>query len=274
MEKQHTYNSQRYRYKNKSATKEIPWLSLCLTLFLAAVSGFSVLQWQKLNTVKSELQAANENVEFQKSELDVLRAINPYQFAFEQVIPRAVNQGDIFPGWVTRVFPAPRVPGQMINMMDMGAFILDQKKFDLAVHRSYGLETNENVLYRMNGLLPSKKKGRFQIGLEFHYDNGINGANLQSTKMHNCFARLEVNAKRVIDAKIRFAANQSLEKLITGDINVIVGVHPIAASIYCDGDGSLNAKSIQISMSFREPGEVFLQQNRHSVFHVYKPSGA
>ena len=264
----------RYRSRGKN-TSAIPQpLLYAVSAIALLLLGLVVFQQQKLGSVKSALQSKKNEVELQKEELDVLRAINPYQYAFEQVIPRAVNDGNIFPGWVTRVFPAPRVPGQALTMMDMGAFILDQKKFNLAVHRSYGLETTQNVLYKMNGLLPSKKPGRYQIGIEFSYDNSLSGQDIPSTKIYSCFARLDVNTKRVIDTNVRFQANRSFEKLITGDISVVVGVHPISASIYCDGDGRIDTRSVQVSMRFREPGQVFLQQNGHAVFHIYKPNDA
>ena len=242
-----------------------------LGLIIVALSGVAFVQHNNANHLKSTLNNLREKLQVNQNELSVLRTINPYQYQFEHIIPHAVNAGEVFPGWVTRVFPAPRKKGDLLRVMDMGAFILDQNSFNLNVHKHYGLDTPENVLYQMNGLLPSKKEGRYQIGIEFLFSPSLSVQQKQSFKMQNCYAQLEVNNKRVIDSQIRFVINRATEKLITGDVMVGIGVHPIMANIYCDEDTDFDMSAVEISMIFREPGDVVLQRKRNSVFHIYKP---
>ena len=156
-------------------------------------------------------------------------------------------------------------------MLDIGSFVLDQTKFTLASHQSYGLDTVGNVLYRMNALLPSQKAGRFQVGIEFSYSGDNSHTSSLNQQNLSCFTQLSINDKRIIDATIRFSASDNVEKLITGDAHIEQGLHPINATIYCDDSSKINGESIHISLNYRSPGENQFRKSRSAVFYINQP---
>ena len=141
--------------------------TMLLILALVAVSAFLWLQISAKGEQFIKAEKLETIVAAQEQELTVLRSINPYQYKYAQILSSSEAIQDMLPGWVTRVYPAPEKIGELEAMMDMGAFILDQSKFTLASHKSYGVESPVNALYRLNGVLPTGTSGRYQIGMHF-----------------------------------------------------------------------------------------------------------
>ena len=268
--------SQYYRYSENSSgrsRRKAKWfrhLCVALTVALVATAGFAL---QKSKAHKENAKAfadAIDKIKILEDELVVLRAINPYQFNNSQMLEQAAAEGDLLPGWVTRVYTAPKKIEQLSSMLDLGAFVLDQTKFHLATHLSYGLETPENALYRMNGLVPSESAGRYQIGLLFSFDLANMKESAKLTKQASCFARIDVNNKRVIERKIRFVPGKGDSQLFTGSVAVDKGIHPISAIFYCDDKSYFLGENVAVSITFRAPGELAFKKSADSVFHVYR----
>lgn len=247
-------------------------VSMVLAASLIVVVGYLYLQISVRNSQHAELENLGQVVAAQKEELAVLRIINPYQYKYAQILSSNEAKQDMLPGWVTRVYPAPEKIGELEGTMDMGAFILDQSKFTLASHESYGLESPDNALYRLNGVLPSETSGRFQIGMHFLFSASSLRGESAISKHASCFARLDVNNKRVIERKIRFNVGRKNNELITGDVMVEKGIHPISVLLYCDEDSYFLGQDVQISMSFREPGSQSFKKSSESIFHLYQRS--
>jgi hypothetical protein len=266
------------RKKTRCMTKsQLKWyLILSCAITIIGVTSVVVLILTKMDNQQLKHQLSNvEQVNVSKeSELAVLRTLNPYQFKYSQILKSADVVRDLMPGWITRVYKAPKHIAELKNMMDMGAFVLDQSKFTLSSHESYGLESPENALYRLNGLVPSTMAGRFQIGVRLTFTlSNVKQADLQ-TKQASCYTRVDMNNRRVIEQKIKFLPGRKEQELLTGDAMVQQGIHPISVLLYCDEDSIYSGDDVQISLTFRDPGSRSFKTSSESVFHIYKPTSS
>ena len=270
--KQYYREGRGYRRTNKKRLTTLYVGLVGLACVVLSLSGIVFVQWKAQKSSDDELTELEALVSAQEKELMVLRGINPYQYKYAQILTSEEASRDMLPGWVTRVYTAPDKIGELGSMMDMGAFILDQSTFTLASHQSYGVESPVNPLYRMNGVLPSNNAGRFQIGMRFSFLHEYSGNEAVMSRYVSCFARLDVNNKRVIEKRIKFNVTKKSNELVTGDVMVERGIHPISAVLYCDDDSSVTGSNVQISMTFREPGAQSFRKSGDSVFHLYKRS--
>lgn len=267
-----------YRYgkgQRRSHEGRLQWYSVTIALLLVTVLVLSAVLWMQTSSHRSKshkLSALELVLDAQEQELSVLRTINPYQYKYEQILSSKEVTRDMLPGWITRVYPAPNSLAELGSMMDMGAFILDQSKFTLASHESYGVESPVNPLYRLNGVLPSASAGRYQIGMRFAFTGTQSHADTMLSKYASCFTQIVVNNERIVEQRIRLNAGAHNNELITADVVVSKGLHPISVVLYCDSDSFYSGDDVQISMSFREPGAPTFTDSAHSVFHLYQRS--
>ena len=269
-----TYYNDSRGYK-RSKRSSVNWISVSLVIMVfvtAGLLGVTLKQWKNQNHQVEEKEELEALVSAQEKELMVLRGINPYQYKYSQILTSNDTTRDMLPGWVTRVYTAPDNLSELGTKMDMGAFILDQSTFTLASHKSYGVESPVNPLYRLNGVLPSGNAGRFQIGVRFTFADTLAGSEPVYSHYVSCYARLDVNNKRVIERRIKFNISKKNNELVTGDVMVEQGIHPISAILYCDDDSTVSGQDVQISMTFREPGAHSFRKSGDSVFHLYKRS--
>ncbi|MDT0595591.1 hypothetical protein [Glaciecola petra] len=260
--------------KNKLTTSSKSLYILGVIFVVLGVASALFLYKIEMNNqnLQKELNRVEQLNESKESELAILRTLNPYQFKYKQILGSSEIVRDLMPGWIARVYQAPKKISELATMMDMGAFVLDQSKFTLSSHESYGLDTPENALYRLNGLVPASVSGRFQVGMRLAFTlPNVRRAEME-TKQASCFARVDVNNKRVIEKKIRFLAGKKEKQLLTGDVMVQEGIHPISALIYCDEDSVYSGQDVQISLTFRDPGSRAFKTSSESVFHLYKQS--
>lgn len=221
---------------------------------------------------KVELLNKEEQIEAFETELSWLRAINPYHGDYQEIEELAVRNNNLFPGWVTRVYPVPDSPNQVMLNHDVGTFVLNETKFSLASHKRYGITEQNKSMYLLNGLLPSMKKGRHQIAIKFAVNNKADLKNNKGVrKIGSCYSKFFVNQKRVIDKRIRFMGGDVSNDLHIGEVSLDLGIYPVSGMIYCDKKSDFSDDEIDISIMFREPSEQVLSASRYNVYHVYKP---
>lgn len=267
----HAYRRERYM-SGKSSTTE-GWLRVVVTIIVILICiGVIFFQWQN----SSKLQDAMLNQEILvgkfEQELAILRTLNPYHVESNEIIATAVENVDLFPGWVARVYPIPEGSNNIRLMNDLGSFVMNETRFSLSSHKSYGIPQPSKSMYRLNGLFPSYKKGRLQVGVEFYVADKDNENSANDTnKVCSCYARIEINNKRVIDKRIRMYTRYEEEAVLTGEVELSKGVFPISAMLYCDEKSDFSGEDVQVSISFRNPGQHSLSASRYSIFHIYKP---
>lgn len=262
-----TYRKERYLYKTSQKKGKtyfiLSWVVLLLLMLTAIIS------WKKVNQLQAKVDKSSMVISLYEEELEVLRSINPYQGNSNELVQTAINNSDIFPGWVTRVYPVPSSRDTLNQQKDLGSFVMNGTQFNLASHQMHGIEQPTKSMYRLSGLLPSYIKGRHQIGVKFHFLNGAQNSLKKTTRIGSCFAQLAVNHKRVIDKRVSLASRFETSKVITGEVVLGKGLFPIDAIIYCDEKSDFNDKDIEISFSFRNPSQQRLTKTSNSIFHIY-----
>ncbi len=269
-----TSSYRRERYTSSRAKTKEGWLRVTFTVIIL-IGCFVVIamQWKKLIASNDLLIKKSEIITKFEDELDILRTLNPYRVESNEVIAHAVQNIDIFPGWVARVYPIPKNSQSALSMNDLGSFVMNETRFSLASHKRYGMPQPSQGMYRLNGLFPSHKQGRLQVGVELYLTNqkGIE-QNESSSQICSCYVRIDINKKRVIDKKIHFVTRFEAEKVITGEVELTKGLFPISAVLYCDENSDFTGDEVQVSISFRNPDQYKLTTNRDAIFHIYKPN--
>ncbi|MBU2893643.1 hypothetical protein KO495_09960 [Colwellia sp. D2M02] len=265
-----TYRKDRYLHGSSEKKGRIYlMLALFILVLLVLTATFS---WNKMSVLNAKVNFHSDTIKLYEQELSVLRTINPYQGSSNELVQNAINHSDIFPGWVTRVYPIPTSKNELNQQSDFGSFVMNGTQFTLASHKSYGIEQPTKSMYRLSGLLPSLIKGRHQIGVEFNFANEVEErSKTQMTKIGSCFAQIIVNHKRVIDKRVSMASRFETTRVVTGEVELGRGLFPIDAVIYCDERSDFNDKDVQISFSFRNPSQQRLTNSSNAIFHIYSP---
>ena len=266
------YRRQRYS-KSASSLKE-GLIKIAFTVFtLIGLVIITFLLWNKNTKLHDQLSNQKVLLSSANDELSILRTLNPYHVGSNEVLEKAVINADLFPGWITRVYPLPENKNKASSMTDLGSFVLNETRFSMSSHKRYGISRPAKSMYRLNGLYPSRSKGRLQVGIEFYLTKDKSSDSKPSmSKICSCYARLEMNKKRVIDKKLNIVTRFSTEQVITGEIELNKGLYPISAMIYCDDRSDFNGDDVEVSISFRTPEQHSLSTSRYSIFHIYSPS--
>jgi hypothetical protein len=90
--------------------------------------------------------------------------------------------------------------------------------------------------------------------------------------MASCYSQLFVNQKRIIDKKINLFGYTGAGDMHTGEVNLVKGLYPISAKIYCDKDSEFFDRDMEVSIMFRDPSQQNFHDSRYNVFHIYKPN--
>ena len=138
--------------------------AITATMFLLCFGVISV-QWSKGQQLKESVKKQIILVEKYEQELGILRTLNPYHVEANEILANAVENVDLFPGWVARVYPVPPKAAKANLMNDVGSFVMNETRFSLSSHKRYGIPQPNKSMYRLNGLFPSYKKGRLQVCL-------------------------------------------------------------------------------------------------------------
>lgn len=269
-----TSSYRRERYTSSRAKTKESWIRVILTvIILLGCFAVITMQWKKLTATNDMLIQKTKIITKFEDELDILRTLNPYQVDSNEVIAHAVQNIDIFPGWVARVYPIPKNSQNVLSMNDLGSFVMNETRFSLASHKRYGMPQPSQGMYRLNGLFPSHKKGRLQVGVELYLASQKGTEqNESSSQICSCYVRIDINKKRVIDKKIHFVTRFEAEKVITGEVELAKGLFPISAVLYCDENSDFTGDEVQVSISFRNPEQYKLTTSRDAIFHIYKPN--
>jgi len=266
-----TYRKNKYVKANHRVVEAWYKLALLLSLFIMA-SIFAFWQWTKSHTLQAQLVVTQQEIQQNNNELAILRTLNPYHVGSNEVLKQAVAKADLFPGWIARVYPIPKNRKNAPYMQDVGSFVLHETRFSLSSHKSYGITQPSKSMYKMNGLFPNHKKGRLQVGVEFYLANSKSkNTKDEMTKICSCYARIDVNQKRVIDSRIHLISKYESDQVLTGDVELSKGLFPISAMFYCDEKSDFNGEDVEVSISFRNPEQYNLTTSRYSVFHIYNP---
>lgn len=262
-----TYRKERYLYKTSQRKGNFYFFVSWIVLLLLIITIF--LGWNKVNELQTQIDENAMILGIYEEELTVLRSINPYQGESNELVQKAINNSDVFPGWVTRVYPIPSSRETLNQQRDFGSFVMNGTQFTLASHQMHGIEQPTKSMYRLSGLLPSYIKGRHQIGVKFNFLNDTQNSINKATKIGSCFAQLAVNHKRVIDKRVSMASRFETSRVVTGEVELGKGLFPIDAIIYCDDKSDFNDKNVEISFSFRNPSQQRLTRASNSIFHIY-----
>ena len=262
-----SYRKDRYLH-GTSQRKGRMYLMVALVMFIMLIL-ISFYSFKKVTTLNAMNEKKTEIIALYEQELAVLRTINPYQNESGGLVQAAIENSDVFPGWVTRVYPLPQDKYTINQHRDFGSFIMSGTQFTLASHQMHGIEQPSKSMYRLSGLLPSLIKGRHQIGVEFTFlpQEGGRGYR-EKSKIGSCFAQIIVNHKRVIDKRVNIVSRFETSQVITGEVELGRGVFPIDAVIYCDEKSDFNDKNVEVSFSFRRPDQQRLT-TRNDIFHIY-----
>ena len=243
-----------------------------LIVFTIILGGMAAIQWKKASSLSESLNNKNILLTQAEDELSILRTLNPYHVGSNEVLAQAVSKADLFPGWITRVYPLPTSVEQAAFSNDVGSFVMNETRFSLSSHKSYGIAQPSKSMYRLNGLFPNRTKGRLQVGVEFYVKNQENNSESDSmSKISSCYARIDMNNKRVIDKKIHLMTRFESEQVLTGSLELNKGLFPISAMLYCDRKSDFNGSDIEVSISFRTPQQYNLTTSRYDIFHIYSP---
>lgn len=265
------YRKERYSRRTTSFTESLIKVTI-LAVFTLAIGGIAAMQWKKAKTLNAQLDDKTILLAKAENELEILRTLNPYHVGSNEVLAQAVNKADLFPGWITRVYPLPSNAKQAALSDDVGSFVMNETRFSLSSHKSYGISQPSKSMYRLNGLFPSRKKGRLQVGVEFYVKNqSINLGSDTMSKISSCYARIDMNNKRVIDKKIHLMTRFESEQVLTGSLELNKGIYPISAMLYCDKKSELNGSDVEVSISFRTSEQHNLATSRYDIFHIYSP---
>jgi len=266
-----SYRRDRYVRANHHVVEG--WYKLGLLLLLFMVTGvIAFFQWSKSVKLESELEVSQIKIKQHNEELSILRTLNPYHVGSNEVLKQAVAKADLFPGWIARVYPIPKSVKEAPYMQDVGSFVLHETRFSLSSHKSYGITQPSKSMYRMNGLFPNHKKGRLQVGVEFYLTKSAgNNEKGKISKICSCYARVDVNQKRVIDSRLHLISRFESDQVLTGDVELNKGLFPISAMFYCDEKSDFNGDEVEVSISFRNSEQYNLTTSRYSVFHIYNP---
>jgi len=265
------YRKERYSRRTTSFTESLIKVTI-LAAFTLAIGGIAAMQWKKAKTLNAQLDDKTILLAKAENELEILRTLNPYHVGSNEVLAQAVNKADLFPGWITRVYPLPSNAKQAALSDDVGSFVMNETRFSLSSHKSYGISQPSKSMYRLNGLFPSRKKGRLQVGVEFYVKNqSINLGSDTMSKISSCYARIDMNNKRVIDKKIHLMTRFESEQVLTGSLELNKGIYPISAMLYCDKKSELNGSDVEVSISFRTSEQHNLATSRYDIFHIYSP---
>ncbi len=246
---------------------------LFIVSLIASVTAFSALYFSKqTDELKTQVKDKQRLIAIKEAELSVLRALNPFDFEYQQIIESHKVLKDMMPGWVARIYQTPARIEDIDYIMDIGSFLIDESKFTLSAHENYGIDSLPNALYRLNGLLPTTMPGRYQIGVEFDFSMPSSNVHPGVGKGVFCFTSVSVNDQNAIEARVKFRPGQKETKLLTGDLNVSQGIHPISVLLYCENNEQLDSDRIKVSLIFREPGSSSFRSSSESVFHIYKQS--
>lgn len=239
---------------------------------LFILAGVIFWQWSNSTKLNEKLSVSQKTIQQNNEELSILRTLNPYHVGSNEVLKQAVAKADLFPGWIARVYPIPTSLEKAQYMQDVGSFVLHETRFSLSSHKSYGITQPSKSMYKINGLYPSHKKGRLQVGVEFYFKNS-NATNRKDelTKISSCYARVDINRKRVIDRRLNLISRYESDQVLTGDVELNIGLFPISAMFYCDEKSDFNGEDVEVSISFRNPEQYNLTTSRYSVFHIYNP---
>lgn len=180
-----------------------------------------------------------------------------------------VNQDDgtqLLPGWVARVYDSSHPPRR--NDADQGTFVIDETRFDLALHRYHDIRNVTEASYRMNALYPVHAAGFHQIGLDLEYDGPTDA------DAPRCKVVLKINGHALVEQQVSFRTRGSHRSQLTGGVELPVGLHPAEARILCDyvprkRNGLVDQGSqVRVAISRRCPGEPHLTSNRKAFLHA------
>ena len=265
-------DSRRYRYKRRSSTTVKLIQLLIVGVLVAGCTASSLFLWKKVVTLKESLHKQKVMNVTNQRELDILRTLNPYHVESNEVLAKAVENADLYPGWVARVYPVPEKAGSVTASNDIGSFVMNETRFSLSSHKRYGITHADKSMYRLNGLFPSHKPGRLQVAVAFYLKKiGVNYTKDTMSQIGSCYARIDINQKRVIEQKLHIVTKFEREQILTGDVDLQKGLYPISAVVYCDRKSDFAGEDVEVAISFRNPTQQFLTTSRYSIFHVYKP---
>ncbi len=272
----HSYRKERYsssRYPSSKAQEKEGWIKVII-IFLVLIGCFFIIAylWQQSVTQKEEISSQELLIIKFEQELGILRTLNPYRVDSNEILAKAVESIDLYPGWIARVYPIPEQPNSVDLMKDLGSFVMNETRFSMSSHKRYGIPQLNKSMYRLNGLYPNHKSGRLQVAVELYLAGlGKKDTGNSISKICSCYVRIDINEKRVIDKKIHMVTRYEDERMISGDIELPIGLYPISAMLYCDENSDFSGEDIQVSISFRNSSEYHLTTSRHSIFHIYKP---
>ena len=265
-----TYRKDKYIHGTAQKKGKLYIISACIIILM--LTTVVLFGWNSMSKLNAKIDNNRMIINLYEEELSILRTINPYQGSSNELVQTAINQSDVFPGWVTRVYPLPASKDMLNQQNDFGSFVMNGTQFTLASHKMHGIEQPTKSMYRLSGLLPSLIKGRHQIGVEFNFLDNVGEYNQrEAMKIGSCFAQIIVNHKRVIDKRVSMVSRFETSQVVTGEVELGRGLFPIDAVIYCDEKSDFNNKDVEVSFSFRNPTQQRLTRTSNSIFHIYSP---
>lgn len=167
------------------------------------------------------------------------------------------------PGWIARVLVPPTDYPFELPENDIGAFVLDEVRFNLSAHEGHGIFQPRSAAYRLRALYRAEAKGCYQFGIKvqmrrFEANNAL--------QMRICKFRIYVGTKEIIEKTIKLSP-QNPRKFVSGLVDLDTGIYPIDIEVFCDLGSNQTGEDVTLSITTREPGSSIFVARRDAFVH-------
>lgn len=263
-------NSKQTRTIN--ALKKRQWVGgIAASLLICFLIVTTYINWKKVDNLSEAVGSNLDIISNYEQELAILRTFNPHRSEVNDLIDLAVQNDDILPGWIARVYHLPSSITSINEKNDLGSFVMNGAQFNLGSHKMHGIQQPSKSMYRLNGLLPTQFPGRHQLGVEFNFLYDDNDVRNNVKKVGLCFVQVHIQNNIVINERVVMSSRTETSKLVTGELELGRGVFPIDAVIYCDEKSDFYSRNVEVSFSFRNPHQHRLTKNNDVVHYIHQP---
>jgi len=167
------------------------------------------------------------------------------------------------PGWIARVLVPPTDPPFELPKSDIGAFVLDEIRFNLLSHEGHGIYQPRSAAYRLTAIYRAEAKGCYQFGIEARMRRFEENSALQT---RICKFRIYVGTKEIVHKTIKLSPGRP-QQFVAGLIDLEAGLHPIDIEVFCDLGPNQTGEDVILSITTREPGSSTFVARRDAFMH-------
>jgi len=167
------------------------------------------------------------------------------------------------PGWIARTYRSPDLPSYNLPKQDVGAFVLDEIRFDLLTHKSHGIMQPGAVAYRLQGYYLAKLDGQYQFGIDVKFNRFGKSKPLDTRK---CRLSLKVGGRTIFENIVSLSKSEPI-KFVDGAVRLERGLLDAEAIVFCDIGSEQNGADVKLCITVREPGAARFAARRNAFMH-------